>query len=240
MKKIVFVLFLVSALYAEAQVKKPAAKPATKPAAATTAVLKTRTDSLSYAIGILDGSFFKNQGLEKVSTTSLSKGFQDALSGKPLITPEQCNEIVRVEMERMKTAKVQPMIKEGEAFLANNKKKPGVQVTASGLQYEVITMGTGPKPVDTSNVKVHYDGVLINGEKFDSSRDRGEPITFSLQQVIRGWTEGLQLMPIGSRFKFYIPYTLGWGAQGDGRKIPPGAVTIFDVELLDIVAHIEQ
>jgi FKBP-type peptidyl-prolyl cis-trans isomerase len=243
MKKVVFGLFVLSVLHTStnAQVKpaaKPATKPATKPAAkpvATTAQLKNRTDSVSYAIGILDGSFFKSQGLEKVNGTALSKGFQDALSGKPFLTPEQCNEIVRTEMEKMKTAKVQPTIEEGKAFLAGNRKKTGMQETASGLQYEVITMGTGAKPKDTSSVKVHYDGFLLNGQKFDSSRDRGEPIVFKLQEVIKGWTEGVQLMPIGSRFKFYIPYNLGWGIQGNGQTIPPGALTIFDIELIDIV-----
>jgi FKBP-type peptidyl-prolyl cis-trans isomerase len=241
MKKIVFVLIVFSTLSVQAQQKKPVTKPATKtpakPATATTPALKNRVDSVSYAIGILDGTFFKTQGLEKVNTTSLSKGFQDALAGKPMLTAEQCNEIVRTEMEKMKTAKVQPTIKEGETFLAENKKKAGIQVTASGLQYEVIKMGTGPKPADTSSVKVHYDGMLLNGQKFDSSRDRGEPIVFSLQQVIRGWTEGVQLMPVGSRFKFYIPHTLGWGIQGNGQTIPPGAMTIFDIELIEIVPN---
>jgi FKBP-type peptidyl-prolyl cis-trans isomerase len=217
---------------------KPAAKPTTaKPAASPASpALKTRTDSVSYAIGILDGSFFKNQGLDKVSGSLLGRGFQDALSGKPFLTPEQCNEIVRTELERMKLAKIQPSLEEGKKFLAENRKKPGVKETASGLQYEVITMGKGPKPADTSNVKVHYDGTLLNGEKFDSSRDRGEPITFNLQQVIRGWVEGLQLMPVGSRFKFYVPYNLGYGAQGSG-VIPGGATLVFDIELLDIITE---
>jgi FKBP-type peptidyl-prolyl cis-trans isomerase FklB len=226
----------MGSLAATAQVKKPATKPAAKPATASTApTLKTRVDSVSYAIGILDGSFFKNQGITKINSSLLGKGFSDAIGGKPLLTPEQCNDIVRVEMEAMKQAKVKPTIEEGEKFLAANKQKTGVKVTPSGLQYEVITMGTGPKPTDTSRVKVHYDGTLLNGQKFDSSRDRGEPLVFSLQEVVKGWTEGLQLMPVGSRFKLYIPYQLGWGLQGSPPTIPGGAAVIFDVELIDIV-----
>lgn len=239
MVKLVFGSLLLVSVSLHAQVKKPATstKPAAKPAATTTAtVLKNRTDSVSYAIGILDGSFFKNQGLDKVNGTVLGKAFQDALSGKPLMSPEQCNDLLRAEMERMKLSKVQPTIDEGKKFLAENRKKAGVKETASGLQYEVITMGTGPKPVDTSNVKVHYHGTLLDGKVFDSSRDRGEPITFNLQQVIAGWVEGLKLMPAGSRFKLYVPYNLGYGLQGNG-PIPGGAVLVFDLELLDIVSN---
>lgn len=239
MKKLFFVIVAMGSLAATAQVKKPATtatKPASKPAvASTTSVLKTRVDSVSYAIGILDGSFFKNQGITKVNSSLLGKGFSDAIGGKTLLTPEQCNDIVRVEMEAMKASKVKPIIAEGEKFLAANKLKPGVKVTPSGLQYEVITMGTGPKPVDTSRVKVHYDGTLLNGQKFDSSRDRGQPLVFSLQEVVKGWTEGLQLMPVGSRFKLYLPYQLGWGLQGSPPTIPGGAAVIFDVELIEIV-----
>src|SRR5690606_28796547 len=129
----------------------------------------------------------------------------------------------------------QAAIEEGEKFLAENKKRDGVKVTPSGLQYEILKLGTGPKPADTSTVKVHYEGFLINGKKFDSSRDRDEPISFALNQVIKGWSEGVQLMPVGSRFKFYIPYSLGYGEQGAGGTIPGGSALIFDVELIDIV-----
>jgi FKBP-type peptidyl-prolyl cis-trans isomerase len=237
MKKILLIALFTLSLGATAQVKKPspAAKPAPKPVAGPVApVLKTRADSVSYAIGVLDGSFFKSQGLDKVNGAMLGQGFQDALSGKPFMTPEKCNDMIRTEMERMKLSKVQPNIDTGKKFLEENRKKAGVKETASGIQYEVITMGTGPRPADTSNVKVHYVGTLLNGTPFDSSRKRGEPITLNLQQVIAGWTEGLQLMPVGSRFKFYIPYALGYGLQGSG-PIPGGSTLVFDIELLDIV-----
>jgi hypothetical protein len=233
-------LILMTALFSvqlNAQVKKPAttSKPAPKPAATSTAfVLKNRTDSVSYAIGVLDGTFFKTQGLTGVNSAVLGQAFKEALAGKTALTPEQCNEILRVEMERMKSAKVQPNIDQGKAFMATNKKRPEVKETASGIQYEVVTMGTGAKPVDSSIVKVHYRGTYLNGEQFDSSRDRGQPITFSLGQVIVGWKEALQLMPIGSRFKFWIPYNLAYGLQ-DYNGIPGGSTLAFDIELIDIV-----
>lgn len=122
----------------------------------------------------------------------------------------------------------------GEKFLADNAKRPEVKTTASGLQYEVIESSLGQKPKATDTVRVHYEGTLIDGTVFDSSYKRGESITFGLNQVIRGWTEGLQLMSVGSKYKLYIPYTLGYGAQGAGGSIPPYAALIFTVELLGI------
>jgi FKBP-type peptidyl-prolyl cis-trans isomerase len=205
--------------------------PATKPAI----VLKTAEDSMSYSIGVLDGNFFKSQGIEKINSAVLAAGFADALKGKTLFTPEQCDMIVRTAMQKNGRKKIQPAIDEGLKFLAENAKKPGVKQTPSGLQYEVITEGTGAKPADTSVVKVHYEGFLLNGKIFDSSRDRGEPTQFPLNQVIRGWTEGVQLMGIGSKYKFYIPYQLAYGEQGSGEMIPGGALLVFEVELIDIV-----
>jgi len=120
-------------------------------------------------------------------------------------------------------------------FLVDNKKKEGVEVTANGLQYKVITAGAGAKPTATNRVKVHYRGSLIDGTQFDSSYDRGEPLTFALNQVIRGWTEGLQLMSVGSKYELYIPSELGYGDRGAGGTIPPGATLIFEIELLDII-----
>jgi len=220
-----------------------AAKPATPPKAAVAAtptkgnavVLKNAIDSMSYAIGMLDANFFKTQGITSINPEALAKGFADAIKGSTVCSPEQADQIVRFQMQRMSLQKIQPTIKEGEKFLAENAKKPGVKTTSSGLQYEVITEGTGEKPVTSSTVKVHYEGFLINGKKFDSSRDRGEPAQFPLNGVIRGWTEGVALMPVGSRYKLYIPYPLGYGEQGSGETIPGGSVLIFDVELLEIV-----
>ena len=190
---------------------------------------------MSYALGVIDATFFKTQGVEKVNFALMNQGFQDVLNGKAtMLTPQQCDMTVREQLQALLRKKAQVNIDAGEKFLAENRKKPGVVVTPSGLQYEVITMGTGPRPVDTSVVKVDYDGYLITGVKFDSSRDRGQPATFSLNQVIRGWTEGLSLMPVGSRFKLYVPYTLGYGEQDRGSTIPGGSALVFDVELLAI------
>lgn len=126
-------------------------------------------------------------------------------------------------------------LEEGQAYLAKNKENPDVKVTPSGLQYRVIKEGTGPKPVATDKVRVHYTGKLLNGEVFDSSHNRGEPTEFMLNQVIPGWTEGLQLMPVGSTYEFVIPSELAYGARGAGQMIQPNATLIFEVELLDIV-----
>ncbi|MCC6288190.1 MAG: FKBP-type peptidyl-prolyl cis-trans isomerase [Chitinophagaceae bacterium] len=239
-KNIVIVLLCAVCFNSQAQTK-PAVKkkPATmqKNTATTTGgvVLNTSLDSLSYALGVLDATFFKAQGVEKINYALMNKGFEDVLRGKnTLLNNQQCDMTVREQLQAFMHKKSEATIAEGEKFLAENKKREGVKVTPSGLQYEVIKMGDGPKPSDTSTVKVHYEGFLINGKKFDSSRDRGEAISFGLNQVIRGWTEGVQLMPVGSRFKFYIPYTLGYGEQGSGSTIPGGSMLIFDVELLGI------
>lgn len=255
-KTMIFLVFSVAVLNVFAQTK-PAAKtptkapvkaatkpappppppPAKKPAQPAATVLKTSADSLSYAIGMLDGNFFKSQGVDMVNPGSLAQGFADVMKDKTLFTPEQADMIVRTQMQKMSIKKILPNIEACNNFLAENAKKAGVTQTASGLQYEVIQMGTGPKPADTNVVKVHYEGFLLNGKKFDSSRDRGEPAQFQLNGVIRGWTEGLQLMPVGSKFKFYIPYQLGYGEQGAGGEIPGGSLLIFEVELLDIVKN---
>lgn len=242
MKKIVFFMlgsvisFVVLAQQKAAPVKKPVAT--TKPAATKAPegpVLKTSIDSMSYAIGMLDGNFFKMQGITQVNPQLLGKGFDDMLKSKALMTPEQADQLIRREMQKMSRKKAQAAIDEGEKFLAENAKRKEVKTTASGLQYEVIKEGTGEHPTATSTVKVHYDGTLVNGRKVDSSRDRGEPLTMSMTQFIRGWTEGVQLMSVGSRYKFYIPYTLGYGEQGSGETIPGGSALIFDIELLEIV-----
>lgn len=136
-------------------------------------------------------------------------------------------------MEKMK-AMYGKNIDEGEKFLSENKKREGVQETTSGLQYEVVTLGTGPKPGPSDLVKVHYTGKLLDDTTFDSSVDRGEPATFGVNQVIQGWQEAIQLMPVGSKFKFYIPYELAYGEQGQG-PIPPYSTLKFEVELIEIV-----
>ena len=205
------------------------------PKAAAQPLLKTTIDSVSYAIGLMDGKFFQQQGLTQINGTVLGKGFSDVLAGKPILTPEQADGVIRRQLQALSRKKIDKNINDGKAFLAANAKRPGVKQTASGLQYEVVREGDGARPTDSSTVKVHYDGTLTDGTKFDSSRDRGEPTSFPLNRVIPGWTEGLQLMKAGSRYKFYIPYTIGYGEVGAGEKIPGGATLVFDVELLEVV-----
>lgn len=224
---------------------KPAAKPvaktassATKPATPVTPkmVLKNSLDSLSYAIGVLDASFFKQQGIEKLNYSIMMQAVQAVIEGKePVMSPQVADQTLRQKMQEASMKKIEPEITEGKKFLSENKKRPEVKETASGLQYEVIKQGTGVMPKDTNTVKVHYVGTLLNNTKFDSSRDRNEPAEFPLNGVIPGWTEGVQLMPEGSIYKFYIPYNLAYGTQGSPPVIPGGATLVFEVELLQVV-----
>lgn len=195
----------------------------------------TQEEKISYALGASNGEYFKQQGIE-VKVDAFVKGFRDGLAGTNQFTQAEMEQIFN-EFQQMMQKKQNSIVEEekakGAAFLAENKKKEGVIETASGLQYKVVTMGTGAKPSATDRVKVHYHGTLLDGTVFDSSVERGEPITFGLNQVIAGWTEGVQLMPIGSKFIFYIPSNLAYGDRAAG-SIKPGSTLIFEVELLDI------
>lgn len=201
-------------------------------------------DQISYALGINIGQQLKQMGLkDKLSVADFAASINDVLQGNPLqVTPAKAQELLsrffaELEAEQQKAAEEAGKVarEAGEKFLAENAKKAGVTVTASGLQYEVITPGTGRKPKATDTVRCHYEGTLIDGTVFDSSYARNEPAAFGLNQVIAGWTEGLQLMNEGAKFRFYIPFNLGYGAQGAGGSIPPYAALIFDVELLDVL-----
>ncbi len=246
MKKTVFTLVFVAGVMMTYAQTKPAPKPAAKPATAAKPtpvakpkgiVLKNGLDSLSYAIGILDATFFKQQGIDTLNYEALKQAVRDVIEGTDTLkmNPNMADQVLREKLQAAAMKKIQPTIDEGEKFLAENKKRKEVTTTETGLQYEIVTEGTGASPSDTNTVKVHYTGTLINGKVFDSSRDRGEPIEFPLNGVIRGWTEGVQRMKVGSRYKFYIPYQLAYGTQGSPPVIPGGAMLIFDVELLEIV-----
>ncbi|MCU0331298.1 MAG: FKBP-type peptidyl-prolyl cis-trans isomerase [Candidatus Kapabacteria bacterium] len=200
----------------------------------------TKKDTASYALGVNVGTSLREQKIP-ITTEMLLAGLRDAMENKALLTDEQVKAALMALQQEMvaaadaEKAKSATSNKEaGEKFLAENKKKPGVITTASGLQYKVITQGKGAKPAATSTVKVHYKGTLIDGKVFDSSYDRGEPIEFPLNGVIAGWTEGVQLMSVGSKFEFYIPGNLAYGERGAGQDIGPNSTLIFVVELLDI------
>lgn len=232
------VFFLVAAA-GNAQVKKATSKPAVKPAAnktATTPVLKNAIDSVSYAVGMSLATFYREQGITNINTALVSRALNDAMKGqKTLLTEEQMNMSITNYLQQLKKEKAAVARQAGEAFLAANKTKPGVVTLPSGLQYMIIKEGSGPKPVLTDKVKCHYHGTLIDGTPFDSSIDRGQPIDFPVNGVIKGWIEALQLMPVGSKWKLFIPADLAYGDQQAGAHIVPGSTLIFDVELLDIV-----
>lgn len=229
-RKILFVGVLgLASLHGYTQ-SKPKPKPAAAPA------LKTKMDSVSYAIGQDIGNTLKAQGLSNLNPTLLMRAIQDATKNqKPLLTKEQCDMSIRDFLQQAAGEKIAKNKVAGQQFLADNKTKPGVITLPSGLQYQVIKEGTGPKPALTDKVKTHYHGTLIDGTTFDSSVDRGQPISFAVNGVIPGWTEALQLMPVGSKWKLFIPSELAYGDRQAGPKIGPGSTLIFEVELLDIV-----
>ncbi|MEN0003353.1 MAG: FKBP-type peptidyl-prolyl cis-trans isomerase [Bacteroidota bacterium] len=184
-------------------------------------------DSVSYSLGVLMAGNLKKQGFDEIEAISFAKAIEAVMKGEtPSISVQEASQLV-AEYQRKKLAG------EGEDFLAKNAERPEVQVTESGLQYEVLKPSEGVKPTPSNKVKVHYHGTLIDGTVFDSSVDRGKPTSFGVTQVIQGWVEGLQLMPLGSKYKFYIPYQLAYGERGT-RGIPPYSALIFEVELLEI------
>jgi len=204
------------------------------------AELDTDEKKLGYIIGMDIGKSLREQGTD-VDLDSLIDAIKATYNGEELAMTTEEAALVRQEYVQKRQAEQQAAaaavgetnLVAGQAFLAENATKEGVQTTASGLQYKVETMGTGAKPVATDTVKVHYRGTLLDGTEFDSSYARNEPISFGLNRVIAGWTEGVQLMPVGSKFMFYIAPDLAYG-EGGGGPIPPNSTLIFEVELLDI------
>ena len=218
----------------------PKEKAQTKTAAPTGAALKNKA---SYAAGLNIGQNLKAQGVD-IDAEEMAKGIRDGLSGaKPAMTVEEMQEVLtafqkELAGKRMEMAKAEATknLKAGQDFLADNAKKEGVQSLPSGLQYRVIKQGTGAKPKTSSVVKTHYRGTLIDGQEFDSSYKRGEPAEFPVNGVIRGWTEALQLMPVGSKYQLFIPAALAYGEQApQGSIIPANGTLVFEVELLEIV-----
>jgi FKBP-type peptidyl-prolyl cis-trans isomerase FklB len=232
-----------SAPASPAKAQTPAAKkPATAAkTAAAPLTLKTQKEKFSYAIGMKMGENFKKQSVS-VDSSILARGVRDAVAGgKTALTDEEAQAVI-MAMQKEMQAKMQEKNKEaadvnkktGEAFLAANKGKEGVVTLLSGLQYKIEKAGTGPKPTANDSVVCNYRGTLIDGKEFDSSYKRGQPATFPVTGVIKGWTEALQLMPVGSKWQLFIPSDLAYGDRGAGADIGPGATLVFEVELMSI------
>lgn len=196
---------------------------------------QTKMDSLSYSVGVMMAQGLKSQKMTDLNATDLAKGIDDVLKDHDLAIPEdEVKNIFQNYLQKQKEGQHTAAVAEGKAFLAKNKARPEVVTLPSGLQYEVLKKGTGSKPTKENQVTVHYHGSLIDGTVFDSSVERGQPATFGVTQVISGWTEALQLMPQGSKWKLFLPSNLAYGDRGAGPKIGPFSTLIFEVELLDI------
>ena len=203
--------------------------------------LTNNNDSVSYALGVLIGENNKQQmksapGVDQLNKEIILSAFEKAFSGDSVqIKPEKANAAIQAFFAKAAKGEGEKNQKAGEEFLASNKAKSGVVALPSGLQYEIIKAGTGPKPKPEDQVKCHYTGTTIDGKVFDSSVQRGEPAVFPVNRVIPGWTEALQLMPVGSKWKLFIPAALAYGEKGAGQDIKPNSTLIFEVELLEIV-----
>jgi FKBP-type peptidyl-prolyl cis-trans isomerase FklB len=198
--------------------------------------LKDQKDKVSYSIGLNIGFNLGRQNVQ-VNPDVLAAGIKDAIAGKPQLNTDQVKEVMATfekDMQQKQKAAGEKNASEGAKFLEENKKKEGVKATASGLQYKVLKEGTGPQPKETDTVTVNYRGTLINGTEFDSSYKRGQPATFPLNGVIKGWTEGLQLMKTGSKYQFFVPPNLAYGDRNVGPDIAPNSTLIFEVELIGV------
>ena len=193
-------------------------------------------DKISYALGLSIGNNFISSGINKIDVEAFRKGVEDVLNNeKPSISYEESRTILNEFFTKLQDEKLNLNKNAGEEFLAINKNKEGVVTLSSGLQYQILKKGDGKTPTATDQVKCHYHGTLIDGRVFDSSVERGTPATFGVNQVIPGWVEALQLMPVGSKWRLFIPSGLAYGERGAGEMIEPNSALIFDVEVLDIV-----
>ncbi len=195
----------------------------------------SKTDSVSYSVGVLFANNLKQQGLSEVDLNLLVAGLQEAMQDNTKITLEEANQMVNAYISGKREKEMNMNLEVGKQFLVENATKEGVVVLESGLQYKILQAGDGQVPTAKDRVTVHYHGTLIDGTVFDSSIQRGEPATFGVTQVIQGWVEALQLMPQGSKWRLYIPANLAYGNRSAGPLIKPNSALIFDVELLDIV-----
>jgi len=193
-----------------------------------------KMDSLSYSLGVLIAQNFKQQGLEEVESSKVADGISDVLAGNAKMSVDEANAIFGDHMQKLQMEKHSGNVEAGKKFLEENAKRDGVVTLPSGLQYEVLTEASGPKPKSTDKVTTHYHGTLIDGTVFDSSVDRGQPASFPVNGVIPAWVEALQLMSPGSKWKLYCPSDLAYGERGAGQQIGPFATLIFEVELISI------
>lgn len=193
-------------------------------------------DKVSYALGLSIGNNFQSSGIKQLQVADFVTGLEDVLGEKqPAISYEEAKQVINDYFMKLQQERLEINKQAGAEFLEINRHKAGVVELPSGLQYEILKQGTGAKPSANDKVKCHYHGTLINGTVFDSSVQRGEPATFGVSQVIPGWVEALQLMPVGSKWRLFIPSNLAYGEHGAGDVIEPNSTLIFDVELLDIV-----
>ncbi len=236
MKKILIIICAGITSFTFAQTKKPVAAKKTVIEKKALPVFKTSLDSFSYAIGVEGASYYKSQGAEGINFELVKKAFEDVFGNKPLLLTSQIsNMTVQKQLQEFMGNKSEVQKEESKKFLAENKKRPGVVELPNGLQYEIIKEGTGEKPKATDTVKAHYAGSTIDGKEFDNSYKRGEPLQIPVSGVIQGWVQALQMMPVGSKWKLFIPSDLGYGDRGAGGAIPGGAALIFDIELIEIV-----
>lgn len=193
-------------------------------------------DKISYALGMSFATNLLGSGVQTINTQKLTEGLTAILDNKPTeMTPEEAQATLNEYFGKLQSQQFEQIKSVGEKFLQENGTQEGVITTESGLQYQILQKGEGKTPQATDTVKVHYHGTLLDGKVFDSSVQRGEPATFGVTQVIQGWVEALQLMPVGSKWKLFIPYNLAYGERGAGQSIQPYATLIFEVELLEIV-----
>ena len=241
-----FLLFPFSVSFAQTK-KKDLTKPVpskstivkkdlTKTNSSKSTTAMNSTDSLSYSIGVQVAEYYKTQGVEKINTEYLQKAFNDVFNDRPLtISEDEANMNIQQKLQEFMSKKTSGEKEAGLKFLEENKKRPGVVTLPDGMQYEIVTKGTGSIPKPTDTVKANYIGTLLDGKEFDNSYKRGQPLSIPVSGVIRGWTEALEMMPVGSTWKLYIPSELAYGERGAGGVIPGGATLIFTIELLDIV-----
>lgn len=210
-------------------------KPTSKMNTESKTELKNEIDSVSYSLGVNIGSNLKKQGFTTLNADAFAQALKDVYGAQGLkINEQQAEQLLQNYFQGLQKKKLEGNLKEGEKFLEENKKKPGVVTTPSGLQYLILKEGNGPKPTANNKVTTHYHGTLIDGTVFDSSVDRGQPATFPVNGVIKGWVEALQLMPVGSKWRLFVPSHLAYGEQGAGPQIGPNSTLIFDVELISI------